>query len=240
MILHTEIDGQGVPLVLIHSGGMTSTTEYNEQSSFFSRKNYQVIRPDLRGHGQSISAIDDYFKRTVEDLKETMDHLMIDQFHVAGVSIGGVVALLYAQKYPERILTLTFSGVSPKKPKNWDELLEEERLHFEKLFNDPEISKVLDEMHGENDWRELLQMFNHKDFYPHEQTGDVAGLSIPTLYMVGEEQDLEVSAANTYKELNPDIHIAVLPFAGHLVHREQPALYSQLLLNFMEKYTKKQ
>ncbi len=54
MILHTNIVGEGEPLVLIHSGGMTGLTEYHEQSEFFSARNYKVIRPDLRGHGKSM------------------------------------------------------------------------------------------------------------------------------------------------------------------------------------------
>lgn len=236
VILHTEIVGEGVPLVLVHSGGMTSTAEYNGQSTFFSNRNYQVIRPDLRGHGKSVGETADYFSQSVEDVKETMDYLEIDQFHIAGVSIGGIVALLFTQKYPEKILSLCFSGVFPKKPNTWDKLLDEERKHFEQLSNDSEVSDVLDKMHGGNDWRELLRMFNGEDFYPFDRTGDVASLSVPTLYLVGEEQELEVSAAGTYKQLNPAIHIAVLPFSGHLVHREQPDLYSHTLLNFIEQY----
>ena len=38
MILHTSISGEGFPLVLIHSGGMTGLTEYEEQSDYFSEE----------------------------------------------------------------------------------------------------------------------------------------------------------------------------------------------------------
>lgn len=111
-----------------------------------------MIRPDLRGHGKSVGKLNNYFSRSVEDLKETMDELKIDKFHVAGVSLGGIVALLFAQKYPNKTLSLCFSGVTPNKPSNSDELREEERKYFEEIFNNPEISNVLDQIHGKNYW----------------------------------------------------------------------------------------
>ena len=49
MILHTHISGEGEPIILLHSGGMTGLVEYEEQVAFFREQNYQVIRPDLRG-----------------------------------------------------------------------------------------------------------------------------------------------------------------------------------------------
>lgn len=58
LILHTTINGEGEPLVLIHSGGMTGQTEYEEQSDYFATNNYKVIRPDLRGHGKSNGSIE--------------------------------------------------------------------------------------------------------------------------------------------------------------------------------------
>ena len=53
MILHAHISGEGEPIVLLHSGGMTGLVEYEEQAKTFGEQNYQVIRPDLRGHGKS-------------------------------------------------------------------------------------------------------------------------------------------------------------------------------------------
>jgi esterase len=226
--------GEGIPLVLIHSGGMTGLTEYEEQNDYFLSKNFKVIRPDLRGHGNSGREIDSYFSRCVEDIKDTMEYLNVEKCHIAGVSIGGIVALLFAQAYPDKVKSLCFSGIFPNKPGNWAEMLKEEDEHYKQLFKNEEAVSILNEMHGENDWKTLLQSFNNDDFYPFDKTGDVADLKVPTLCMVGEQQELEVSAAVTYKQLNSRIKIAVVPFAGHLVHREQPELYSQTLYTFIE------
>ncbi|MDQ0268328.1 pimeloyl-ACP methyl ester carboxylesterase [Cytobacillus purgationiresistens] len=110
MILHTDIQGTGEPLVLIHSGGMTGGTEYTEQSDYFSKKGYMVIRPDLRGHGKSTGQIENYTSHFANDLLETLESLKVEQCHIAGVSLGGQAALMYAKKHPEKVKSLTFSG----------------------------------------------------------------------------------------------------------------------------------
>ena len=79
MILHTYISGEGEPIVLLHSGGMTGLVEYEEQVAFFREQNYQVIRPDLRGHGKSGGTLENYFLRSAKDLYDTLEHLQIDR-----------------------------------------------------------------------------------------------------------------------------------------------------------------
>ncbi|MFC4323102.1 alpha/beta fold hydrolase [Litchfieldia salsa] len=236
MILHTNITGEGEPLVLIHSGGMTGLTEYQEQADYFSVQNYKVIRPDLRGHGKSVGEIDHYFSRCIEDINDTLEFLNVEVCHIAGVSIGGVVALLFAKKYPHKVKSLSFSGIFPVKPDNWTELTREEAEGYEQLFNDEEAVGYLNEIHGESDWKTLLRSFNDDDFYPFDELGDVSSLKIPTLCIVGDKEELEISAVTTYKMLNPTFNISVIPFAGHLVHREQPDLYSKTLEILLMKH----
>lgn len=89
MILHTHISGEGEPIVLLHSGGMTGLVEFEEQVEFFTEKQYKVIRPDLRGHGESGGTLDNYFLCSADDLNDTLEHLQINRCHIAGVSLGG-------------------------------------------------------------------------------------------------------------------------------------------------------
>ena len=234
MILHTTITGEGEPLVLIHSGGMTGLTEYEEQTEFFSSRNYKVIRPDLRGHGKSKGSIKNYFSHFAKDINDTLNSLNIEQCHIAGVSLGGVAALLFTKEYPNKVNSLSFSGIFPIEPDNWAELTRLEAENYEQLFSNTEAVSFLNEIHGENDWKLLLRSFNEDAFYPFDETGDVSNIKNPTLCIVGEKENQEVSAALTYKKLNPKINISILPFAGHLVHRDQPDLYSQTLHTFLK------
>ena len=52
MILHTEIFGNGEPIVFLHTGLQTGLTDFEYQREYF-QKNFKVILPDLRGHGNS-------------------------------------------------------------------------------------------------------------------------------------------------------------------------------------------
>ncbi|TXR84846.1 MULTISPECIES: alpha/beta fold hydrolase [Bacillus cereus group] len=234
MILFTHISGEGEQIVLLHSGGMTGLVEYEEQVAFFREQNYQVIRPDLRGHGRSGGALEDYFIRSAKDLYDTLEHLQIDRCHIAGVSLGGLVALLFAKTYPEKVRTLTFSGIFPVKRDNWEESLEYEAKCHQQLMENEEVVTYMNQIHEKSDWKALLESWQVKDWYPYDKTGEVANLQIPTLCIVGGDSEDEVTAATTFKQLNKNIHIAVIPFAGHLVHSDQPKIYSNILSNFLQ------
>jgi len=73
---------------------------------------YRVLRVDMRGHGRS--PVPPGYPWTVEsladDLAAVVDHAGLGRFHLAGESIGGTAALLFAARHRERVLTLTVSN----------------------------------------------------------------------------------------------------------------------------------
>jgi len=74
---------------------------------------FQIVRIDHQGGGGSnwVKNWGEPNKYTLEDMArhavEVMDHLKINQFHVAGVSMGGMIGQRMAINYPDRILSLT-------------------------------------------------------------------------------------------------------------------------------------
>src|SRR5215472_12367951 len=77
---------------------------------------YRVVRPDMRGFGQSSPMPRDYpwtLDRLVEDFCALMDHLGVDRFHLVGAKIGGTIARAFAARRPERVKTLTVVGTPP-------------------------------------------------------------------------------------------------------------------------------
>ncbi|GGH87231.1 hypothetical protein GCM10007096_36780 [Pullulanibacillus pueri] len=79
----------------------------------------------------------------------------------------------------------------------------------------------------------MLKLSQHQDWYPFHETGDVSKLQCPTLLMVGEDFAHETQGAMIYPKMNKHIHVAIIPFAGHLVHDEQPELYTSILEKFL-------
>ncbi len=110
--LHYQVDDFTNPwerpetLVLIHAA-MGSSRRMHLWVPHLAR-DFMVVRPDMRGHGQSRIGPDDALslERLTRDVIELMDHLGVDAAHLAGSSAGGIVAMNAAMNYPDRVKSL--------------------------------------------------------------------------------------------------------------------------------------
>jgi len=100
--LFYEERGSGPPVVLIH-GGMLDHRMWDPQVDALSRA-HRVIRYDVAGHGQS-PAPDSAWKN-YEHLGLLMDALKVERADLAGLSLGGRVAIDFAIARPERVRSL--------------------------------------------------------------------------------------------------------------------------------------
>ncbi|WP_249872665.1 alpha/beta fold hydrolase [Oceanobacillus saliphilus] len=234
MILHTEVTGKGEAFVFLHTGLQTGITELNVQKEYF-KQNYQVILPDLRGHGKSTSNdLTNYFQDCARDLLETLETLGIQSAHFAGCSLGALVALVFAKNHPEKVRILTLSGIIPEKPTDWEEINKEDAENIAKMLENPETAAYFDDIH-EGDWRELLRSTQDVDWYPFDETADLSVLNMPVLFLVGEQNADETIGTITYPKMNRNIHVSIIPFAGHVVHLEQPEIYNKIVEGFLLK-----
>jgi len=104
MQLHTQILGQGQPLVLLH-GLFGSADNWGSIAKHFSQ-HYQVISVDLRNHGRSPHSDTQTYPDMADDLLAVLDALGLSQVHLLGHSLGGKVAMQFATQYPERVRRL--------------------------------------------------------------------------------------------------------------------------------------
>ncbi len=92
-------------LIFIH-GFPFSHEMWDEQAALFETA-YRVVTYDIRGHGKSAVGnghyLIDFF---ADDLFGLMDHLKIRSAHIAGLSMGGYIALRAIERSPERFLSL--------------------------------------------------------------------------------------------------------------------------------------
>jgi 3-oxoadipate enol-lactonase len=94
--------GQGAPLVLIH-GFPLDHSIWDEVTPLLS-STFDLILPDLRGFGESISSAPAWTMTDLAaDIASLLDHLGIESAFLAGHSMGGYVALAFAQAYPNRV-----------------------------------------------------------------------------------------------------------------------------------------
>ena len=79
-------------------------------------RHFRVVRPDMRGFGQSTAMPRDYpwsLDGLTDDFCELLDHLGVERCHLLGAKIGGTIARAVAARRPERFITLTVVGTPP-------------------------------------------------------------------------------------------------------------------------------
>lgn len=108
--LHYEVTGRRHgPAVLMIQGLGADKTGWNLQRLAFGTR-YRVVALDNRGAGRSDQPFGTYtLDQMADDAVNVLDAAGIEQAHVMGASMGGVIAQLVALRHPERVRSLTLA-----------------------------------------------------------------------------------------------------------------------------------
>ncbi|MCA1054096.1 alpha/beta hydrolase [Rossellomorea aquimaris] len=234
MILHTEVFGEGEPVVFLHTGLQTGLTDFEYQRDYF-KSDFKVFVPDLRGHGKSFeNDFSNFFEDCASDLNDTFLHYQLDSVHLVGGSLGALVALKFAKMFPDKLATLTLSGIWTEKPDNWVELNNIQVEQQKEFLKNEQAVAYYDQLH-ESDWKQFIYMGEDSDWYPFDDTTDLKDLSMPTLIMVGEGNRYETACTKAYPHQNERVHVSIIPYASHMVHVEQPEIFTRIVEMFITK-----
>lgn len=101
-----RIAGSGPPVYMVH--GIGSRKEMWEPIvERLSADGFTCVAYDLRGHGQSpIPPVPYTLDQLVDDLEALRQRLGHEQIHVIGHSLGGMIGPRYAQRFPDRVLSV--------------------------------------------------------------------------------------------------------------------------------------
>jgi len=115
--MHVRVKGSGEPIFLIH-GSFSSLHTWEEWEKELSQF-FMTISMDLPGHG--LTGPDELKRYGMADYASLVfgiaDQLGLKEFHVAGNSMGGGVALIMASEHPERILSLNLVDAAGAPPR---------------------------------------------------------------------------------------------------------------------------
>ena len=107
--VHYRLEGAGDETIVLVNGLADDLETWAFQMDDFLAAGYRVLRFDNRGVGGSAKPAGPYSSRMLaDDAKQLVDHLGITDFHLMGISMGGMIAQEYALAYGSDLRSVTF------------------------------------------------------------------------------------------------------------------------------------
>ncbi len=106
--LHYQVVGRrdGSPVVMVQGLGADLNGWIFQRLALAGR--HRVLCLDNRGAGRSSKPTEPYsLVQMADDVAAVMDHAGLEQAHVVGASMGGVIAQLLTVRHPERVRSLS-------------------------------------------------------------------------------------------------------------------------------------
>ncbi|MBW6474755.1 MAG: alpha/beta hydrolase [Anaerolineaceae bacterium] len=253
--IYYELHGNPEKETLVLSNGiLMSTASWNYQVSELSR-HFQVLVYDCRGMWQSDHPAGQYsMEQHADDLSELLSALGIERAHIAGISYGSEISMVFALKYPQQTKTLMiFDGVSQIDPllksfgDTWVAAAEQKNaalllrvttpLNFseEWITKNEKIFPILEEKYKHLDFDAFIRLM--ESFFHLNITEMLPSIQVPTMVVVGEKDILKTrSYSEKIAELIPGSEFYVVPGSGHALCLEKPKEFNSLALGFVHKY----
>ncbi|QDP40938.1 2-succinyl-6-hydroxy-2,4-cyclohexadiene-1-carboxylate synthase [Radiobacillus deserti] len=249
-----EDTGEGIPILALH--GFTGS---HRTWDFLKKRNrYRVISLDLPGHGKTDVKRTLSMDMVCEELHYLLAVLNLSSVYVIGYSMGGRIALSFANYYPDQVRALVLESSSPG-------IKEKEDRYF-RIEKDEQLAQML-EHHGIEsfvDFWESIPLFETQQHLPisiqqrireerlqHTALGLAASLrgigtgsqpswwdslstlSIPVQLIVGDRDTKFVQIANAMKEKLLSCACIVVRNVGHAVHVEDPEFFDTIVHDFL-------
>lgn len=245
---HIAVDGPpgAPPILLIHSLG-TSLGIWEAQAEALSH-GFRVVRYDLRGHGLTeVGAGPCTVEDLADDAAAVLDALGIAAAHVAGVSIGGMVAQALAARAPDRVraLILCDTAMAIPPPETWRQRAALVRAEGVAAIADTVVARWVSPAYlASPAGRGLHHQLVRTPAHGYAALADalaVADLSpttptirARTLIVVGElDPSTTVAAAEAMRDAIPGARLAVIPGALHVPMLDHADEVTAAILGFL-------
>ena len=242
--LHYQSYGEGETIVFAHGAG-GNLLSWWQQIPFFSQR-YRCVTFDQRGFGHSFDVPGGPGAGSfVDDLRGLLDHLEIESAHLVAQSMGGRSMLGFAVAYPQRTKSLvmadTVGGMEAP------EVLEQQRIWRDSHTPSGEIGfRAVAPIFVQRNpnLANLYLQISRTNPLRHEPPGgqpagpsadDLARLTVPTLFFVGEEDAISPpQVIEAGARAIPGSRLLKVPEAGHSVYFEKPDIFNFEVLRFIE------
>jgi proline iminopeptidase len=260
--LYYEEVGSGTPILFVHEFA-ADYKSWEPQMRFFARS-HRCITYSARGYAPSDVPKDvaaysyEHFR---DDVIAMLDHLKIAKAHVVGLSMGGYSALQVGLKYPERAMSLTLAGTGSGSERGATEEFRRSAVETAKQFETAGSAAVAHDYgvgpgrvpflvkdprgyqefqnelaaHDAQGSANTMRKFQGERPPVHAFDAQIRKLALPTLIIVGDEDDACIEPSVYLKQTILTSGLAVFPKSGHTVNLEEPALFNQTLADFIAR-----
>jgi 3-oxoadipate enol-lactonase len=258
--LYFEEEGSGTPIVFVHEFA-ADYASWEPQMRYFSRK-HRCITYSARGYTPSHipESVDDYsYQHFRDDVIAVLDHLQIAAAHLVGLSMGAYSSLQVGLHAPKRVLSLTLAGVGSgfeaERLKEFRADCQTRAQQFERegsaavarnygmgpgripfMVKDPRGFRDFSDAFAQHDAQgsaNTMRGFQGGRPPLSEFWDDLGAIALPTLIIVGDEDDSCIAASLFLKQRIPTSGLAMFPRTGHVLNLEEPALFNEALEHFL-------
>jgi 3-oxoadipate enol-lactonase len=252
--IHYELTGKvgGPVVVLSHSLGSTMTMWDSQISAL--EESYKVLRYDIRGHGGTQVPKGPYHLDELgDDAMGLLGQLNMEAVHFVGLSLGGMIGLNLALRFPRNLRSLALCDTTAILPVEaqpvWQERIQTARERglgplmqgtMERWFTQgyleqdpPEVKQIRNEflqtpVDGFIGCAQAIRELNYLD-----RLGEI---HLPTLIIVGEDDPgTPPAASRAMHQRIPHSKLLVLPSAAHLSNIEQSRMFNDALVEFLRE-----
>lgn len=117
MILHSKIIGESGKKIMILHGLYGNSDSWSRVANMLA-DDFMIYLPDLRNHGKSFDSEVHSYQEMCDDVKRFLDSKNIHQIDIVGHSMGGKLAMFFAQKHPDYVKKLVVADISPRSYKS--------------------------------------------------------------------------------------------------------------------------
>lgn len=244
--------GTGPLVMLMHGIGGNRTNWHDQLPSFAAH--FHAVSWDARGYGES----DDYegvldFGDFARDLARVLDYFRASRAHLVGLSMGGMIAMDFYGRYPERVATLTICDSLP----GFNQLSADQRSEFVRLRQEPLMAgkepkdiaaavaaTLISKSARAGSFDRLVASMSalHKQSYlktiagtaNYQRPVELEKIDVPTHVVVGDEDRLTPPEMSRQIAARiPAARLTVIEGAGHLSNIEQPDKFNRAVLEFL-------
>lgn len=251
-------EGAGHCIVLLH--GFCGSREYWKKIISDLSKKHRVLGVDLRGHGHSSTsstAKDEYqIEQMADDIAKLITVLEAEKATIIGHSLGGYVALAFAERFPEMLhsFALIHSTALPD-----DEAGKTNRVkgmeRIEKEGIEPFVQDLIPKLFApqnlerfDGDIQFAKQIGNKTSKYgaigalqAMKNRGDrrkvLQNPDLPILLIAGRN-DQVIPLEKTFLHKGDHIMERILEKSGHMGMLEEPEQLTEMIFEFLDKYGK--